>query len=130
MEDFFLPATVETPEVNFGFSKNVLYISGEAYPENAMTFFAPIRAQLEQYLHQLPAGVQVKTYFALKYFNSSSTKLIHRLIGMLDAAGERGHRVSLHWYHDPDDDMMIDFGIDLREDFRHIAIELQPLETV
>lgn len=129
MNDFHLAATGETPEIHFEYSRNRLSVAGESYPENAMTFYAPIRSSLAQYLEQLSADAAVEAHFAFKYFNSSSTKLIRHLIGMLNEAASRGARVALHWYHDPDDDMMMEFGMDLGEEYRQIALKVRLLET-
>lgn len=60
MENLYIPATNETPEINFNFSEHKLHMSGESYPENAMAFYAPVRASLQNYLSQ-PHGVSRRT---------------------------------------------------------------------
>ena len=128
MENLYIPPTNETPEVRFAYSENALHVSGESYPENAMSFYGPIRASLDRYLDTTAgAGHEVEAHFALKYFNSSSTKLIRLLIAMLNGAAAAGRSVVTHWYHDPDDDMMMEFGMDLREEFRMMEVRIVAL---
>ncbi|HRP97056.1 MAG TPA: DUF1987 domain-containing protein [Rhodocyclaceae bacterium] len=131
MEDLYIAATNESPEIDFAFSQHRLRILGESYPENALSFYGPIRSRLEQYLGGVGAGAgqPVEVHFALKYFNSSSTKLIRLLVAMLHEAAAGGARILMHWHHDPDDDMMLEYGMDLREEFRQMEIRLVAVEA-
>lgn len=117
MDDLLIPAGNETPAIEFRYSSHRLSISGESYPENAMAFYGPIRAGLQDYLEKTPAESPLDVHIGLRYFNSSSTKLIRALIGMLDAKARAGRKIILHWLHDEDDDMMREFGEDLREEY-------------
>ena len=128
MDNLYIPATNETPEINFRFSEHQLHVSGESYPENAMAFYAPIRASLHDYLAAQPQG-EVEAHFALRYFNSSSTKLIRSMIALMHDSAQAGKRIVTHWYHDPDDDMMSEFGNDLKDEFRMLDIRVVALET-
>lgn len=128
MENLYIPATNETPEINFCFSDNKLHMSGESYPENAMAFYAPIRASLQNYLSNTQEQGEVEAHFALKYFNSSSTKLIRSLISLMHDSAQAGKRIVTHWYHDPDDDMMSEFGNDLKDEFRMLDIRVVAME--
>ncbi|MDD5249360.1 MAG: DUF1987 domain-containing protein [Rhodocyclaceae bacterium] len=129
MENLYIPATNETPEINFRFSEHQLHVSGESYPENAMAFYAPIRASLHNYLDRTQAQGAVEAHFSLRYFNSSSTKLIRSLIALMHDSAQAGKRIVTHWYHDPDDDMMSEFGNDLKDEFRMLDIRVVALET-
>lgn len=123
-----IPATKETPEVVVDPGKMSFHLSGESYPENAMAFYAPVRNQLEALLSRPAANDGVQAHFNLRYFNSSSTKLIRSLVGMLHRRAEDGVRVIAHWYHDPDDDMMAEFGADLRDEFEALDFRLVEME--
>lgn len=127
MDPLYIPATKETPEVRFVFSENRLEVIGESYPENAMAFYAPLRASLQDYLASpLAQNATTEAVFSLRYFNSASTKLIRAMFAMLHKAAEAGHAVVARWHHDPDDDMMAEFGMDLKEEFSEIRFELIP----
>ena len=127
LQDLLIPATNETPEISFEYSNHRLSISGESYPENAMAFYGPVRASLQDYLDKLPinSNIEIETNIALRYFNSSSTKLIRALVTMLNTAASNGKLVALNWFHDADDDMMTEFGQDLREE--HVALSFNSI---
>lgn len=126
METLTIPATNETPEINFDFANHSLLMRGESYPENAMAFYAPIRASLADYLPKVPKTETVKADFHLSYFNSSSTKLIRALFTLMQEAAHNGTAALIKWYHDPEDDMMIEFGRDLKEEFVSLQVEVIP----
>jgi hypothetical protein len=129
MQDLYIPATAETPEVKFLFSEHRLHIQGESYPENAMAFYAPLRAGLQGYLDNVSDQTPVEAHFSLKYFNSSSTKLLRSLIALLNEFARAGKQITAHWYHDPEDDMMMEFGHDLQDEFGLLHINVTPFET-
>jgi hypothetical protein len=128
MQDVLIPATAETPEVKFLYSTHSISITGESYPENAMTFYAPLRAGLHDYLAQVSEQVRIEAHFSLKYFNSSSTKLLRSLISLLNDAARAGKKITAHWYHDPEDDMMMEFGHDLQDEFGTLELNVTPFE--
>jgi hypothetical protein len=129
MQDLYIAPTAETPEVKFMYSEHRLSIQGESYPENAMAFYAPLRAGLQGYLAQLPEHTRAEMHFSLKYFNSSSTKLLRSLISLLNDTARAGKNITAHWYHDPEDDMMMEFGADLQDEFGALHINVTPFET-
>ncbi|HUY02503.1 MAG TPA: DUF1987 domain-containing protein [Rhodocyclaceae bacterium] len=128
MNDLHIAPSNETPEIDFRFSEHRLVIRGESYPENALSFYAPIRNSLQDYLTSLDPGDKVNVAIALRYFNSASTKLIRALVAMLNAAALAGKQIALDWYHDEDDDMMLEFGLDLQEE--HTALKYHAVATM
>jgi len=125
---FHLPASKETPEILIDRERRHFAMSGESYPENAMLFYGPVRNELADLLAQptvLANGLEA--HFNLRYFNSSSTKLIRALVAMLHRRAESGSKILALWHHDPEDDMMAEFGEDLREEFN--AIDFRLVET-
>ncbi|WP_311222250.1 MULTISPECIES: DUF1987 domain-containing protein [unclassified Acidovorax] len=116
MENLYIAPTPSSPEVDFQFDTGTLSLRGESYPENAAAFYGDVIGQLKAFLAtQGDATLQV--HIALAYFNSSSTKMLFNLIEALDSAVEAGNRVVLHWYHDEEDDTILEFGQELSEDF-------------
>ncbi|HEY1090850.1 MAG TPA: DUF1987 domain-containing protein [Burkholderiaceae bacterium] len=127
MDNFYIAPTPSSPEVDFRFDTHTLHLRGESYPENAAAFYGEIIAQLKAYLAGLN-GQQIAMHIALAYFNSSSTKMLFNLIERLDDAVEAGNQVMLHWYHDAEDDTILEFGEELRDDFPAIAFASHPVE--
>ncbi len=120
MTDLYIPATTDTPEIDFKFSNNTLSMSGEAYPENGVEFFRPILRQLQSHLKSLN-GESVEFNFQLTYFNSVSTKIFFSLFELLNEyAKSYPNSVLLNWYHDEDDDTILEMGQDVQEDFTWI----------
>jgi len=129
MQDLYIAPTAETPEVKFLYSEHSLSLQGESYPENAMAFYAPLRAGLQNYLAQLSDQASVEMHFSLKYFNSSSTKLLRSLISLLNEAARADKKITAHWFHDPEDDMMMEFGTDLQDEFGALHLNVTPFEV-
>lgn len=127
MENLHIAATADSPEVEFRFDANELFLKGESYPENAAAFYGDIIKRVQQYLETLAAGTRVTVDVSLIYFNSSSTKMLFALFDALHAAANSGAHVVLNWRHDPEDDTIEEFGFELRDDFP--AIEFHDLPT-
>jgi hypothetical protein len=128
MKDIYLARTSHSPEVDFRFSANSLSMSGEAYPENANEFFHPILTGLEKYLGAMD-GQDIEFHFRLTYFNSAATKMLYSMFELLNESACTSNRVILNWYHDEEDDTILEFGEGIKDDFgaldfRPIAIDL------
>lgn len=127
MENLYLAATADTPEVDFRFDAHSLSLTGESYPENAAAFYGPILKQLQSYLVTCSDGDTITVDVALVYFNSSSTKMLFSFYDALNGAAELGVRVVLNWHRDPEDDTIAEFGDELRDDFT--ALDFHDLPT-
>jgi hypothetical protein len=127
MENLYLAATADSPEVDFRFDVHKLALKGESYPENAATFYSDIIRRMQGYLAGLDGATTVTVDVALIYFNSSSTKMLFSLFDALNAAAKRGAHIVLNWHHDPEDDTIEEFGFELRDDFT--ALEFHDLPT-
>ncbi len=125
MDNLYIAPTPSTPEVDFNFDAHTLSLRGESYPENAAAFYADVIGRLKDYLAQLNGG-SVEVNIALAYFNSSSTKMLFNLIKALNDAVEAGNQITLNWYHDKDDDTLLEFGQELSEDFPSIVFFSHP----
>ncbi|RYF09031.1 MAG: DUF1987 domain-containing protein [Comamonadaceae bacterium] len=119
MENLYIAPTPSSPEVDFKFDTHTLSLRGESYPENAAAFYGDIVARLKEFLATQSAA-NLTVNIALAYFNSSSTKMLFNLIEALNTAAEAGNRVVLNWYHDEEDDTILEFGQELSEDFTAI----------
>ncbi|WP_326543169.1 DUF1987 domain-containing protein [Pseudorhodoferax sp.] len=126
MDNFYIAPTPSSPEVDFRFDTHQLHLRGESYPENAAAFYGEIVAQLKAYLAG-QSGRRIAVHIALAYFNSSSTKMLFNLIEALDDAVEAGNQVVLNWYHDEEDDTILEFGQELRDDFPAIEFASHPV---
>ncbi|MEB0041935.1 MULTISPECIES: DUF1987 domain-containing protein [unclassified Pseudomonas] len=119
MDNLHIAATATSPEVDFRFDQHLLSLKGESYPENAAAFYAPIIHQLRAYLATCD-GVVITANVALAYFNSSSTKMLFSIFDALDRSAQSGNRVQMNWYHDEEDETILEFGEELQADFKAI----------
>jgi hypothetical protein len=116
MEPLFIAASPTSPEVDFRFDQHTLSIKGESYPENAAAFYGPVIARVKAYLDQC-SDAEITVHVSLAYFNSSSTKMLFSFFEALNQAAMAGNQVRLNWYHDEDDDTILEFGQELQDDF-------------
>ena len=126
MNDFHLPSTPLTPEVLLSPIRGLLSMRGESYPENVLTFYAPILERIRTVLEEgkLPL---LRVEMHITYYNSASAKAFHRIFQLLNKAAEKGCAIKLFWHYDEEDDMARDLGKDLREDFQAIEVVDMPL---
>ncbi|MFI4939620.1 MAG: DUF1987 domain-containing protein [Burkholderiales bacterium] len=116
MEPLYITASPSSPEIDFRFNQHTLSMRGESYPENAAAFYGPLIERVRAYL----AGCKEETItvnVSLAYFNSSSTKMLFSLFESLNDAALAGNHVKLNWYHEADDDTILEFGQELHDDF-------------
>lgn len=121
MNNLFIAASASSPEVDFRFDERRLSLKGEAYPENAAAFWGDIIAGVRAFLDADDAGKTIVVNVALAYFNSSSTKMLFALFGVLNEKAKSGTPVELNWYHDEEDDTIFEFGQELHEDFPELT---------
>ena len=116
MEPLFIAASPTSPEIDFRFDQHTLSIKGESYPENAAAFYGPLIARVQAYLDSC-TDAAITVHVSLAYFNSSSTKMLFTFFEALNNAAMAGNQVRLNWYHDEDDDTILEFGQELQDDF-------------
>ncbi|SEN08749.1 protein of unknown function [Duganella sp. CF517] len=126
MDPLFIAATPTSPEVDFRFAGHTLSLKGESYPENAAAFYAPVIERLRHYLAECD-GCSITVHVSLAYFNSSSTKMLFALFEALNDAALAGNEVLLNWYRDPEDDTILEFGEELRDDFAALRFRDCPI---
>lgn len=127
MQDLYIPAERDKPEVDFKFSQHRLGLRGESFPENALAFYGPVVSALMEYLGATKDS-EITVDIELRYFNSSSTKIMLNIFRMLDQASSNHNTVHLNWHHDPEDDTIADFGNDIAADF--ITLHYRSVATV
>jgi hypothetical protein len=116
MEPLFIAASPTSPEIDFRFDQHTLSIKGESYPENAAAFYGPVITRVQAYLDGC-SDAAITVNVSLAYFNSSSTKMLFSFFEALNDAAVAGNQVRLNWYHDEDDDTILEFGQELQDDF-------------
>jgi predicted RNA-binding protein (virulence factor B family) len=115
-------ATLRTPEVNLDPDNGTFSLVGESYPEDIMGFYGPIHKALNKALKHLNG--ELKVYFKLVYFNSSSARVLMELVDQMDEHAQGGAQISVFWYCDPDDDIIREFAEDISENLAAVKFEI------
>jgi hypothetical protein len=123
MDDLHIPGTRQSPAVDYWFSDHRFRLQGEAYPENASAFFDPLIAVAGAYAAR-PSDAPVRVELRLRYLNSASTKLLFKWVGVWDKLAETGRPVRMTFETAPDDEVLQEFGEDLKADFSWIDFEI------
>ncbi len=101
MENFVIPQTKYTPQIELSFRDRFLRIIGDSYPENAMEVYQPLITKLEKYFSDPVQELQIELNF--DFVSTSSKKMLTDIIGILQTYHESGHKIELVWYF-PDGD--------------------------
>lgn len=123
MRNIQIDPTDREPGIDFDFQNNVFTIYGESYPEDAPAFYGPIVNALSDHLGGLSGGA-VEFNFEFIYFNSTSAKVVMKLLDALEEAGENGVKVTINWRYDPEDENMEELGEDFGEDVEAATFNL------
>lgn len=124
MNDIQIQATKNTPEIVSDVARRTLLIRGEAYPENAAQFYAPLFSWLDAYLAD-PGHDAIEVNIELVYFNSSTSKVLLDLFDRLERSAGQGGRVVVNWRYHQENDMILEYGEEFAEEVRAIDFRLQ-----
>lgn len=114
MENLVIDATKSSPRIHFDSDKHKLEITGESYPEDVARFYAPIFDWLNHYLAGL-GEERVELKMEIRYFNSSSSKVLMDMFDLLDEGVREGKNIEVFWHAHEDNDMGIEYGEEFKE---------------
>ena len=104
---FFSRGDTNTPKIILDKKHNIFEFSGNSLPEDALSFYTPIIDWFELY-KQTPIE-KTSVIFKMTYMNSSTSKMIHKIIQKLNEIYLSGHNIKIQWhYHMGDEDMLLD----------------------
>ena len=108
MEDFFIAATKETPEVSFNIAEGTFTIKGRTLSEDSVAFFTPIFKHVEEYFKSpLPKTTFI---FSFEYLNSSSLKLVTDLLVFSKKFMTSNNSILIKWHYEEDDEDILMLG--------------------
>jgi len=122
METLVIQATKFTPEICLDVEKGLISMCGKSYPENTFDFYAPVMAWIEEYFKVSNRSIDVE--MEIIYFNSSSSKLFYDFFDTLDEAREEGHKITVKWIYDEENESALEAGEDFSEDFEALEFAL------
>lgn len=116
-----------TPYVLIDPTQEICLIKGKSSPEDPVKFYNLIFHGLKNYI--LTGKNKLSMHINLTYFNSSTAKCLFDLMKVLRQLQSYGLTVTVSWYHDADDDDMLEAGQDYqsisRIHFNFVALGLQ-----
>ena len=124
MNDIHIPAGIRTPEIQFRFSDKVFLIKGESYPEDVRKFYNEPIGSVAKHFAEPSEGLHL-VIIELKYFNSSTAKILMDLFLMLETSSKIGNRIKVEWKYMEGDDNMRDLGTEFSEELQTVAFELK-----
>ncbi len=116
MEKIVIEPTNETPKVILDKENSVFEFSGNSLPEDVSTFFHPILNWFDEYAKT--PNKSTKISFNFEYYNTSSSKMILKLLEKFRDIHRRGNDVEVHWHYLEDDEDMIEAGEDYSENIK------------
>ncbi|MDD3566812.1 MAG: DUF1987 domain-containing protein [Bacteroidales bacterium] len=116
MEKIVIEPTNETPKVVLDKDNSIFEFSGNSLPEDVSTFFFPILSWFDEYAKAPNPTTQVK--FNFEYYNTSSSKMILKLLEKFRDIHRSGFDVEVHWHYLEDDEDMIEAGEDYSENIK------------
>jgi hypothetical protein len=122
LEPLIIEPTDLTPEVNFIPEKGIFEIKGRSLPEDVFILYDPMLNWIRQYITEpLP---QTNMVFYLEYFNSSTARLIIKLLLELEEIPKMGYEVNVKWYYSKGDTLMQERGEEIK------SVVLLPFEII
>ncbi|MCC7221952.1 MAG: DUF1987 domain-containing protein [Candidatus Contendobacter sp.] len=124
MDSLVIEESRSSPAIRLDAGARGLSISGESYPENAAAFYAPVFAWLKTFLAELEPAAMVRVDLAVRYLNSSSTKVMLNFLDLLEQAAQDGAQVIVNWRYDPDNESILECGQDFSEELTALTFNL------
>lgn len=115
MKNLHVAATKSSPAIHFDAETHILEVRGESYPENVAEFYAPIFRWLEEYLSILDQQ-ETTLNIEIRYFNSSSSKVLLDFFALCDDAAEQGKHISVNWIYEKNNQSALEAGQEFQED--------------
>ncbi|MEN8121545.1 MAG: DUF1987 domain-containing protein [Bacteroidota bacterium] len=111
------------PKVLFNAKNGICTISGHCYPEDAHLFFERLSNWFKEYFEQVKGPISF--IIKLKYFNTSSSRSLFRLLTLLKGYQDDGGEVEVAWHYDEGDEYMLEEIIGYGDE-ANISIEKIP----
>ena len=122
MEDLIVSESLETPGIDFSFSRGQLSITGKSIPEDSISFYKPLIDALKEYTNNPNPLTEVD--FKFEYFNTSSSKCILQILQILQKVKDKDCEVLINWFYDENDEEILESGQDYSQ-FINIPFNLK-----
>jgi hypothetical protein len=114
--------TTSTPYMLVDAEKSYMRLAGKCFHEKVADFFKEVNDWLAEHLASDFGSFTFDCEF--DYFNSSTAKLLHNMLIMMDKYASTTNRVIVNWVITGENDIMVEYGDDFREDVSHLEFNL------
>jgi hypothetical protein len=115
MENLIIASTTKSPEVNFNINGELL-IAGKSIPEDSILYYKPLFAWLEEFKKTAPKAIDIT--LKIEYMNTSSVRIILKLLQNLVALSKENIKLKINWVYDFDDDDICEQGEIIQESIK------------
>lgn len=108
MKDLAIPASKNSPNIQYDKKKGILSIKGVCHPENVKDTFVPVFQwvdDLSATQNEFPDGT-FHVYFFFRYLNSASLKYVAMFLQRLNLMAINGIPIDVEWQYEADDEDM------------------------
>lgn len=116
MEPILHEGNSKEPALDFNAETGIIKISGRSIPENAIEFYRKLLDWLSAYCAKPQSTTKME--FRFEYMNTSSSKCLWDILKKMENFSNSGNKVVINWYHDEDDEDMMEMGEDLQDVIR------------
>ena len=121
MQILEIKQTEYTPKIILDPHKELFEFYGESYPENTFEFYEPV---LEWFRDFFNGKRDVVITMELSYLNSSSLKSFFDIFEILNtSAREDNSIIKVLWIYDEENDISLELGENMDEDFKYVTLE-------
>lgn len=110
MAPLFIQGTNITLTTYLNKEQGVFEFLGRSRPENVIEYFEPVFAWFDKY--QQDPNDQTLVDFKLEYYNSSSAKVLLRLLVRFEDFYKKGMNIKVNWYYPESDEDILESGED------------------
>lgn len=104
--------TTTTPNINFDNNTGIFKISGRSLPEDVIKYYNPIKEWVDIYIQNPNENTEL--IFDLNYFNSSSARLLVKIIIEFENLSKDGKNVKVIWKYKKGDEVMEERGDEIK----------------
>lgn len=112
LEPIIIEATSDTPRVELDKDRGVFRFEGKSLPEDVVKFYAPVQSWFGEYYSEPNKDTEIE--FFLDYFNSSTARIIVKILIASEALHGKATNMHVSWYYHENDEVMRDRGIELQ----------------
>jgi hypothetical protein len=112
LEPILIEQTSDTPRVELDKERGVFMFEGKSLPEDVIKFYGPVQEWFQRYGDN--PNPETEIAFNLDYFNSSSARILVKILIGLEALNGVKSSVHITWYYSENDEVMLERGLELK----------------